>query len=422
MHHFHYIDGTLHAEAVAIPAIAEAVGTPFYCYSTATFRRHVEVLAEAFAGSDHLICYAIKANSNQAVLKTMAALGTGMDVVSEGELRRARAAGVAPDRIIFAGVGKSRDEMAYAINENILGFNVESSAELHLLSAVAAGLGRTARIAVRVNPDVDAKTHAKISTGKSENKFGVPYDDALALYDEAARLPGIEVTGIHMHIGSQITELAPFRQAFERMREFHAELRSRGHTIDHLDIGGGLGVPYRGTNDIPPHPDEYAKVVRDALGDLGLKFVMEPGRMIAANAGILVARVLFAKPTANKHFTIIDAAMNDLIRPTLYDAHHDIWLVRERPKSAERITQDIVGPVCESGDYLALAQPLPELAPDDLIAFMSAGAYGAVMSSTYNSRLLVPEVLVNGDDFSVVRPRTTYEDLIALDEIPPWLT
>jgi diaminopimelate decarboxylase len=421
MHHFQYIDGILHAESVPIPTIADAVGTPFYCYSTATFTRHVNVLTEAFAGTDHLICYAVKANSNQAVLKTMAALGTGMDVVSEGELRRARAAGVPPDKIIFAGVGKTRDEMAYAITEGILGFNIESIAELHALSDVASGLGQTARIAIRVNPDVDAKTHAKISTGKSENKFGVPYTDAIALYDAAASLPGIEVTGIHMHIGSQITELAPFRQAFQRMREFYQELQTRGHTIEHLDIGGGLGVPYRGTNDIPPHPDEYAKVVRDTLGDLGLKFVMEPGRMVAANAGILVSKVIYAKPTANKHFTIIDAAMNDLIRPTLYDAYHDVWPVNERPKSQPLVEQDLVGPVCESGDYLAQNHPLPILKPDELIAFMSAGAYGAVMSSTYNTRLLIPEVLVDGGEFAIIRPRTTYEELIALDQIPTWL-
>ncbi|MFY0611902.1 MAG: diaminopimelate decarboxylase [Hyphomicrobiaceae bacterium] len=422
MHHFHYNDGILHAENVAIPDIADAVGTPFYCYSSATFTRHIEVLSDAFAGSDHLICYAVKANSNQAVLKTMAALGAGMDVVSEGELRRALAAGVAPDKIIFAGVGKTREEMAYAINKDILGFNVESAAELHALSDVAAALGKTARIAIRVNPDVDAKTHAKISTGKSENKFGVPYIDALALYDDAANMPGIEVTGIHMHIGSQITELTPFREAFQRMRDFHDELARRGHQIDHLDIGGGLGVPYRGTNDIPPHPDEYAKVVRDALGDLNLKFVMEPGRMVAANAGILVSRVVYAKPTATKHFTIVDAAMNDLIRPTLYDAHHDVWPVKERPKAAKRVVQDLVGPVCESGDYLGQDQLLPLLEPDELIAFMSAGAYGAVMASTYNSRLLVPEVLVHGSEFAVIRPRTTFDDLIALDEIPGWLT
>ena len=421
MHHFQYKDGILNAESVPLTTIADEVGTPFYCYSTATFTRHVKVLTEAFAGTDHLICYAVKANSNQAVLKTMAALGTGMDVVSEGELRRARSAGVSPDKIIFAGVGKTRDEMAYAINENILGFNIESIAELHALSEIAAGVGKTARIAIRVNPDVDAKTHAKISTGKSENKFGVPYADAIALYDAAALLPGIETTGIHMHIGSQITELAPFRQAFQRMREFHQELRAHGHAIEHLDIGGGLGVPYRGTNDIPPHPDEYAKVVCDTLGDLGLKFVMEPGRMIAANAGILVSKVIYAKPTATKHFTIIDAAMNDLIRPTLYDAYHDVWPVFERQNSEPLVHQDLVGPVCESGDYLAQDHPLPMLSQDELIAFMSAGAYGAVMSSTYNTRLLVPEVLVNGSEFAVIRPRTSYEELIDLDKIPTWL-
>lgn len=421
MHHFTYRDGTLHAEDVAISDIARHVGTPFYCYSTATLTRHVQVLARAFDGTDHLICYAVKANSNQAVLKTMAALGCGMDVVSEGELRRARAAGVAADRIIFAGVGKTRDEMTYAISEDILGFNVESAAELRALSAVAAGMDTAARVAIRVNPDVDAKTHAKISTGKSENKFGVPYSEALALYDEAATLPGIDVTGIHIHIGSQITELDPFRQAFRRMREFHDELRGRGHAITHLDIGGGLGVPYRGSNDIPPHPDEYAAAVRGSLGDLGLKFVMEPGRMIAANAGILVARVIYNKPTATKHFTIIDGAMNDLIRPTLYDAYHDVWPVDEPAKNAERFEQDLVGPVCESGDYLAKGTLLPALGDGELIAFMSAGAYGAVMASTYNSRLLVPEILVNGSEFAVIRPRPTYEELIALDKIPDWL-
>lgn len=422
MHHFHYVDGILHAEQVSVPAIADAVGTPFYCYSTATLKRHIDVLKQAFSGSDHLICYAVKANSNQAVLKTVAAFGAGMDVVSEGELRRARAAGVAPDKIIFAGVGKTRDEMAYAIHEDILGFNVESSAELHALSEVASSLGKTARIAIRVNPDVDAKTHAKISTGKSENKFGVPFSDATALYDIAAALPGIDVTGVHMHIGSQITDLTPFRQAFALMRTFCEDLLSRGHKLTHLDIGGGLGVPYRGTNDIPPHPDEYAQVVRDALGELNLKFVMEPGRMVAANAGILVSKVIFAKPTATKRFTIIDAAMNDLIRPTLYDAYHSVLPIIERDKSEQTIAQDLVGPICESGDYLAQDQLLPDLHPDELIAFMSAGAYGAVMSSTYNSRLLIPEVMVNGTEFAIIRPRTSYEELIALDTIPSWLT
>ncbi|MBU2531425.1 MAG: diaminopimelate decarboxylase [Alphaproteobacteria bacterium] len=421
MHHFHYADGILHAESVALPAIAEAVGTPFYCYSTATLNRHVDVLSKAFAGTDHLICYAVKANSNQAVLKIVAAHGTGMDVVSEGELRRARAAGVPADKIIFAGVGKTRDEMAYAVSEDILGFNVESAAELHALSAVAAGLGKTARIAIRVNPDVDAKTHAKISTGKSDNKFGVPYNDAPALYDAAAGLPGIEVTGIHMHIGSQITDLEPFRKAFALLRDLSIDLRARGHSLKHLDLGGGLGVPYRGTNDIPPHPDEYAAVVRAALGELGLKLVLEPGRMITANAGILVSRVLYSKPTATRHFTIIDAGMNDLIRPTLYEAYHDVWPVRERAGATPLLHQDLVGPVCESGDYLAQNQALPPLAEGELIAIMSAGAYGAVMSSTYNSRLLVPEVLVKGADFAVIRPRQTYEELISLDKIPSWL-
>ncbi len=422
MHHFQYIDGVLHAEGVAIPAIADAVGTPFYCYSTATLARHVEVLASAFEGRDHLICYAVKANSNQAVLKTMAALGTGMDVVSEGELRRARAVGVAGDHIIFAGVGKTRGEMAYAISEDILGFNVESPAELRALSEVASSMNATARIALRVNPDVDARTHAKISTGKSENKFGIPFQDAAALYDEAATLPGIRVTGLHMHIGSQITELDPFRKAFALMRELYGELTSRGHLIDHLDLGGGLGVPYRNAKNIPPGPQEYAAVILEYLGDIPAKLVLEPGRMITANAGILVARVIYAKPTAAKHFTIIDAAMNDLIRPTLYDAHHDVWTVAERPASAQMVVQDLVGPVCESGDYLAQNVELPVLAEGEHVALMSAGAYGAVMSSTYNSRLLVPEVLVNGSEFAVVRPRTSFDELISLDRIPSWFT
>jgi diaminopimelate decarboxylase len=421
MHHFAYNGGALYAEGVSIEALSEAVGTPFYCYSTATLTRHYQVLAQAFSGLDHLICYAVKANSNQAVLKTMARLGAGMDVVSEGELQRARAAGVGADKIIFAGVGKTRDEMGYALEENILGFNVESAEELRALSSVAAEAGKTARIAIRVNPDVDAGTHAKISTGKSENKFGVPFLAAPALYAEARQLPGIQVTGIHMHIGSQITDLAPFRKAFVLLRELTAALRADGHAFDHLDLGGGLGVPYRGTNDVPPHPGDYAQVVIETLGDLGLKVVLEPGRMIAANAGILVSRVIFAKLTETKRFTIVDAAMNDLIRPTLYDAYHDIWPVKEALRAAEPVEQDIVGPVCESGDYLVQGRRLPPFDDGDLIAVMSAGAYGAVMASTYNSRLLVPEVLVNGSEFAVIRPRPSYDDLIALDRVPAWL-
>jgi diaminopimelate decarboxylase len=422
MHHFSYRGGVLHAEGVSLARVAEEVGTPFYCYSTATLERHYRVLSEAFAGTDHLICFAVKANSNQAVLRTMARLGAGMDVVSEGELRRARAAGVPADKIIFAGVGKTRQELASAVNEGVLGFNVESEPELVALSEVAAQQGKTARIAIRVNPDVDARTHAKISTGKAENKFGIPYLDAPRLYAQAAQLPGITIAGIHMHIGSQITDLMPFRDAFRLMRELVIDLRREGHELEHLDIGGGLGVPYRGTNDVPPHPDEYAALVKAALGDLGLKLILEPGRMIAGNAGVLVSRVIYSKVGAAKTFAIVDAAMNDLIRPTLYEAYHDIWPVREAKLNLERQVQDVVGPVCETGDYLALDRALPPLEPGDLIAVMTAGAYGAVMSSTYNSRLLVPEVLVRGDQYAVVRPRPTYDDLIGLDKIPDWLT
>ncbi len=421
MHHFHYRDGVLHAEDVSLARIAAEVGTPFYCYSTATLERHYRVLSEAFEGQNALICFAVKANSNQAVLATMARLGAGMDVVSEGELRRARAAGVPAERIIFAGVGKTRDEMAYALAEGIHGFNVESEPELQALSAVAAEMGRTARIALRVNPDVDAKTHAKISTGKSENKFGIPFNDAAALYAQARELPGIEASGIHMHIGSQITDLEPFRAAFRLMRELALELRSQGHRLAHLDLGGGLGVPYRGANEVPPHPDEYARVVKETLGDLGLKIILEPGRMIVGNAGILVTRTIFVKEGADRTFTIVDAAMNDLIRPTLYEAYHEIWPLEEARGELPSVIQDVVGPVCETGDYLALERKLPPFRAGDLMAVMTAGAYGAVMSSTYNSRLLVPEVLVKGDAYSVVRPRPDYEDLIGLDRLPAWL-
>ena len=421
MHHFHYKAGHLFAENVGLAHIAAHVGTPFYCYSTATLERHYRVLADAFAGLDATICYAVKANSNQAVLATLARLGAGMDVVSEGELRRALASGCPADRIIFAGVGKTPTEMAYALKAGILGFNVESEPELDALSAVATGLGLTARIAIRVNPDVDAKTHAKISTGKSENKFGIPYGDARELYAHARTLPGIDVAGIHMHIGSQITDLAPFRDAFALMRTLVLELRADGHHIRHLDIGGGLGVPYRGIGDIPPSPADYASIVRETLGDLKLKLILEPGRMIVGNAGVLVTRVIYSKEGADRTFTIVDAAMNDLIRPTLYEAHHEVWPLDEMKSASPPVQQDIVGPVCETGDYLALERALPPFAPGDLIAILTAGAYGAVMSSTYNSRLLIPEVLVDGEEFAIVRPRQTYDDLIALDRLPPWL-
>lgn len=421
MHHFAYINGSLHAENVDLRTIAADVGTPFFCYSSATIARHYDVLTRAFAGQDHLVCFAVKANSNQAVLTTLARLGAGMDVVSEGELRRARAAGVPAERIIFAGVGKTRAEMAYALKEGILGFNVESAPELEQLSQVATALGLTASIAIRVNPDVDAKTHAKISTGKSDNKFGVPFLDAPDLYERARKLPGIAIAGIHMHIGSQITQLGPFRDAFTLMREMVLDLKACGIALKHLDIGGGLGVPYRADNDWPPHPDEYARIVRETLGDLGLKIVMEPGRMIIGNAGILVTRVIYVKQGQGRQFTIVDAAMNDLIRPTLYEAHHDVWPVDELSDVTDLVRQDLVGPVCETGDYLALDRPLPAFQSDDLIAIMTAGAYGAVMSSSYNTRPLVPEVLVSGDSYAVVRPRPTYDELIGQDRLPPWL-
>ena len=419
MHHFAYKDGVLHAEDVNLQALAEQVGTPFYCYSTATLERHFRVMDGAFQDTDHLLCYAMKANSNQAVIKTMAALGAGMDVVSEGELRRALAAGVPARKIVFSGVGKTAKEMAYALREGIACFNVESEPELELLSTVAQRVGQRASVSIRVNPDVDAKTHAKISTGKADNKFGITYLRASEVYARAAALPNIDVTGVDMHIGSQITELAPFEQAFKLMGELVVRLKSEGHNIRHLDLGGGLGVPYRGDNDIPPHPDEYAAMVKRTLGHLGLKYMMEPGRMIVGNAGIMVSRVIYVKENEGKTFVVQDAAMNDLIRPTLYDAYHEILAVEE---SRNETTQeaDVVGPVCETGDYFAKSRRLPKLQQGDLIAIMTAGAYGAVQSGTYNTRPLIPEVMVKDDQFAIVRPRQTYEELIGLDRLAPW--
>ncbi|MEZ5773521.1 MAG: diaminopimelate decarboxylase [Hyphomicrobiaceae bacterium] len=419
MHHFQYRNGVLHAEDCDLARMAETVGTPFYCYSTETLERHYRVFRESFGDLDALVCYAIKANSNQSVIGTLARLGAGMDVVSEGEIRRALAAGVAPEKIIFAGVGKTRAEMAFALRSGVIHFNVESEPEVVALSEVAASLGAVARIAFRVNPDVDPKTHAKISTGKAETKFGIPFEDAPRLYQKARKLPAIEVAGIHMHIGSQVTKLAPFKRAFRLMREMVGTLRAAGHRIDHVDLGGGLGVPYRGGNDVPPHPDEYARIVRRSVGDLGVKVMLEPGRMIVGNAGILVARVIYIKKGAERSFAIVDAAMNDLIRPTLYEAHHEIWPVIEKRRGGEAV-YDVVGPVCETGDYLAKARSMPKLKADDLIAVMTAGAYGAVQSGTYNSRPLVPEVIVKGGDMAVVRPRQTYDELIGLDRMAPW--
>ncbi len=422
MHHFAYRDGMLHAEDVDLTMIAEEIGTPFYCYASATIERHYRVFAEAFKGTDHLICYAMKANSNQSVIKTMADLGAGMDVVSEGELRRALALGVPARKIVFSGVGKTAREIALGLKEGINCFNVESEPELELLSKIAQRTGQRATVSIRVNPDVDARTHHKITTGKAENKFGISFVRAPEVYARAAELPMIDISGIDMHIGSQITEIEPFEQAFKLMASLAVDLKNRGHNIRHLDLGGGLGVPYRGTNDVPPHPDEYAAMIKRTLGHLGLKFVLEPGRMIAGNAGILVSRVIYVKDGEEKQFVIQDAAMNDLIRPTLYDAYHDILPVREASPDAATITADVVGPVCESGDYLAKSRRLPAVAEGDLLAIMTAGAYGAVQSGTYNTRPLIPEVLVKEGKWALVRPRQSYEELIGLDRLAPWQT
>ncbi len=422
MQHFDYKGGRFHAEDVDIERIAKAVGTPFYCYSTATLTRHFHVFRDAFAGQNALVCYAMKANSNQAVLKTLAALGAGMDVVSEGELRRALSAGTPPDKIIFSGVGKTRAEMAFGLEAGIRCFNVESEPELEALSDVAISRNARAPVAIRVNPDVDARTHAKISTGKSENKFGVPISRAREVYARAKSLPGVAVEGIDMHIGSQISLLSPFDDAFKLLAEFVAVLRADGHSIRHVDLGGGLGVPYRFDNEPPPHPEAYAAIVRRHTQALDCEVFLEPGRLIVGNAGVLVASVIFVKHGEGKNFVIVDAAMNDLIRPTLYDAHHEIRPYREAPADGRRMTADIVGPVCESGDYLALGREMAEPKAGDLIAVLTAGAYGAVQAGTYNTRRLVPEVLVNGAEFAVVRPRPSYEELIGLDKLPPWLT
>jgi diaminopimelate decarboxylase len=421
MHHFAYRDGAMRAEEVELSAVAHAVGTPFYCYSSATIERHYRVFSEAFTDISSQVFYAMKANSNQGVLATLARAGAGMDVVSEGEMRRARAAGVSAQKIIFSGVGKTRAEMELGLDEDILCFNIESEPELEALSQVAIARGRVARIAVRVNPDVDARTHHKISTGKSENKFGVPISRARDVYARAKDLPGFLVTGVDMHIGSQIVDLAPFDDAFSLLADFVAVLRADGHTIDHVDLGGGLGIPYRIDNEPPPHPEAYAEIVGRRTRALGCKLFFEPGRLIVGNAGVLVTSVIYVKEGAGKTFIIVDAAMNDLIRPTLYDAHHEILPLVEARPSARRFRVDVVGPVCESGDYLALDRDMAEVAAGDLLAVMSAGAYGAVQAGTYNSRLLIPEVLVKGDEYAIVRPRPSYEELIHLDKIPPWL-
>ena len=420
MHHFAYRNGVLHAEAVNLESLAAAVGTPFYCYSTATLLRHFDAFARAFSDVDALICYSLKANSNQAVIKTLAARGAGADVVSAGELKRARAAGIPPGKIIFSGIGKTAPELALAVDEGILCVNIESEAELALLSTIAAEKARTARISVRVNPDIDARTHSKIATGKAENKFGIPISRARDVYALAAKLPALEVTGIDMHIGSQITELAPFENAFALLADFVRVLRADGHRIRHIDVGGGLGIHYRDEHEPPPDPMSYAEIVKRSTRDLECGLVLEPGRLIVGNAGILVTRVIYLKHGEAKTFVIVDAGMNDLIRPTLYEAHHDIRPVRE-PQAATRSRMDVVGPVCESGDFFALEREMALPQAGDLLAIMTAGAYGAVQAGTYNTRPLVPEVLVREGEWALVRPRLAVEALIAQDRLAPWL-
>jgi len=422
MRPFTYRNGALCAEDVDLTTIAAAVGTPFYCYSSTAIERNFEAFRDAFAGQNALICYAMKANSNQAVLTALTGLGAGMDVVSEGELRRALAAGAPGSRIIFSGVGKTAPEMSLALDEKIFCFNIESEPELEALSRLASSRGAVAPIAIRVNPDIDARTHAKIATGKSENKFGVPISRAREVYAYARTLPGLRIHGVDMHIGSQITDLQPFDDAFALLADFVQTLRADGHSIEHVDLGGGLGIAYQNDNHPPPSPEEYARIVAKRTAALGCKVILEPGRAIVGDAGALIASVIYLKRGENKRFVIVDAAMNDLVRPTLYDAHHDILPVKAPELRAAHLERsDVVGPICESGDYLALGRDLPELAAGDLVAVMAAGAYGAVEAGTYNSRLLVPEVLVKGEEFAVVRPRRTYAELIGLDALPPWL-
>jgi diaminopimelate decarboxylase len=421
MDHFLYKNGVLHAEDVAIPDIVASVGAPFYVYSTATLTRHFQLFDDALADMDHLVCYAMKAASNQAILQTLAKLGAGMDVVSGGEYARARAAGVPGDRIVFSGVGKTRDEMRMALSGGIRQFNVESEPEMVVLSAVATELGVKAPITIRVNPDVDAKTHAKIATGKSENKFGIPISRAREVYAQAAALPGIDVIGIDVHIGSQLTQLEPFELAYQKVAELTETLRADGHNIRRLDLGGGLGIPYTRSNEALPLPTDYGAMVKRVLGHLGCEIEIEPGRLIAGNAGLLVSEVIYVKEGEDRKFLILDAAMNDLIRPAMYDAHHDIEPVIEPRAGAERAKYDVVGPVCESGDTFAKGREMAQMNAGDLVAFRSAGAYGAVMSSEYNTRPLIPEVLVNGSEFAVIRSRPSFDEIINRDTIPEWL-
>ena len=421
MDHFLYRDGILHAEDVALTDIAATVGTPFYCYSAATLTRHYNLFTEALTPLPHLVCFAVKSLSNVAVLKLLGDLGAGMDVVSGGEYLRAKAAGVPGSRIVFSGVGKTRDEMRLALTGGIRQFNVESEPELRALSEVATALGLQAPITLRVNPDVDARTHEKIATGKKDNKFGIPIARASQVYAEAARLPGIKVVGIDVHIGSQLVDLEPFEQAYRKVAELTVRLRAEGHQITRLDLGGGLGIPYTRSNDAPPLPLDYGALIKRTLGHLGCEIEIEPGRLISGNSGVLVAQVIYVKDGEDRKFLILDAAMNDLVRPAMYGAHHDIVPVQEAAAGAEAQVYDVVGPVCETGDTFAKARPLPPLAEGDLVAFRSAGAYGAVMASEYNTRPLIPEILVKDDHFAVIRARPSYDEILNRDSIPDWL-
>jgi len=421
MDHFLYKDGVLHAEDVPVPEIAAAVGTPFYVYSTATLLRHFQLFDDALEGMEHLVCYAMKAASNQAILKTLAQAGAGMDVVSAGEYMRAKAAGVPGDKIVFSGVGKTASEIRLALEGGIRQFNVESEPEMEVLNATALSMGVVAPITIRVNPDVDAKTHAKIATGKSENKFGIPISRAREVYALAAGMEALDVIGIDVHIGSQLTELEPFELAYQKVAELTEQLRADGHNIRRLDLGGGLGIPYARDNQAPPLPSDYGALVKRTLGHLGCEIEIEPGRLIAGNAGIMVSEVIYVKSGEDRDFLIIDGAMNDLIRPAMYEAYHDIIPVVEPDAGIDQVKFDIVGPVCESGDTFAKGRAMPPVASGELVAFRSAGAYGAVMSSEYNSRPLIPEVLVHNDQFAVIRPRPTFDEMINRDTIPEWL-
>ena len=419
MHHFNRREDRLFAENVDVTALAEHIGTPFYCYSTATLRQHYTRLKDAFAQNEVTICYSVKANSNLGVIATLADLGSGADVVSEGELRRALLSGIPAEKIVFSGVGKTEAEMTYALNADIAQFNVESRAELEQLSEVATKQGKTARISLRVNPDIDAGTHEKISTGKAENKFGIAWDEAEASYAKAATLPGLEIVGIDIHIGSQITELTPFRNAFTKVANLLEKLTDAGHNITTLDLGGGLGIPYGPEDAPPPSPEDYANLIDEIFGDSGCRIFLEPGRLIAGNAGILVTSVIRTKKGEAKNFIIVDAAMTELMRPTLYGVYHDIQPVITNGNVQD--VWDVVGPVCETGDFLGSERSLPEPQKGDLLAIFTCGAYGASLGSSYNTRLSAPEVLVDNEKFEIIRARPQYDDILALEKVPDWL-